>query len=326
MLAIVATTLLVAGLLLSLTVARNLLFIDSRHFVAVIDNARGLRVGAPVRLAGIDVGQVDAVALSPDGEIELGLVVSREHAALVRADSVAMLRSSLFAKSHIDISAGSADAEALADGARITLEAEPTLDDIVAAVRGSAARVDTILDRIDDIVATAHASRGQITASLDKFHATSEEVRRLAETARAIAERGEGLAGRLGAIAERLSGADDGLGGLGDIVESLDGTLALLRGFIAAADQLVDHDVREVLVELDASARNIASAAGRIDAMLRDNEESLRFGAAESLVLLRGFVERSSTLLEVTTRLLERLESQPLGQALSGGSGGVRVE
>jgi phospholipid/cholesterol/gamma-HCH transport system substrate-binding protein len=73
----------------------------------IFDDVAGLKEGAPVRLAGMDVGSVTAVELVGD-QVEVLMEVNREHRARITSTSVASLGSvSLLGEAAVDITASS---------------------------------------------------------------------------------------------------------------------------------------------------------------------------------------------------------------------------
>ena len=62
------TLALVVGFFVVFALGRSSAMFTSRnHYTAVFASANGLRPGSPVRMAGIDVGTVDAVSFRDDG-------------------------------------------------------------------------------------------------------------------------------------------------------------------------------------------------------------------------------------------------------------------
>lgn len=69
-------------------------FTSKIHLIAYIDNAGGLREGAPVRLSGVDIGNVTKVRINKDRPltpVEIHMKVADTYAFALHKDSVAML-------------------------------------------------------------------------------------------------------------------------------------------------------------------------------------------------------------------------------------------
>ena len=83
---------------------------------AVFSDVGGLRVGAPVAIAGVDVGRVDSVGLE---DYEARVVMRIEPGLQIHEDAIASVKTrGLIGEKYIQLSAGAAD-EVLQPGGRI---------------------------------------------------------------------------------------------------------------------------------------------------------------------------------------------------------------
>lgn len=82
---------------------------------AIFDNAIGLKIKAPVVLAGVQIGVVKRVELTPERKAKADLIFSKD--VVLPSDSKAMLRTRGFlGETYVEIVPGIADQAALADG------------------------------------------------------------------------------------------------------------------------------------------------------------------------------------------------------------------
>jgi phospholipid/cholesterol/gamma-HCH transport system substrate-binding protein len=138
-------------------------------------NTSGLTTGAPVRLAGVDVGQVQAIRFAPDPrqkKVRVTLAVERRYLDRIREDSVARLSSrGLLGDTLVDISVGSLDAPPLGPGGELTSAESDGLNEIIASVQAGINEVralsQTVRERLElvftedlarDVGRTAHAA------------------------------------------------------------------------------------------------------------------------------------------------------------------------
>jgi phospholipid/cholesterol/gamma-HCH transport system substrate-binding protein len=97
---------------------------DAYRLRARFSNVGGLKLRAPVKVAGVTIGSVEAIRLV-DYYAEVELAVNRE--VQLPADTIASIATAgLLGEAHVSLSPGSAD-ENLAAGARIT-HTEPALN------------------------------------------------------------------------------------------------------------------------------------------------------------------------------------------------------
>src|SRR3990170_1641366 len=87
-------------------------------------DAGGLKTGAVVRLAGVDVGNISQVSLSgrsePGEAVEITFEVNSRFLPDIRSDSRVMLAAEgLLGERYINITKGTAEAEPIADGGTV---------------------------------------------------------------------------------------------------------------------------------------------------------------------------------------------------------------
>ncbi len=118
-----------AGLLLAMYVifmigGEKQLFEPRYKLIAKFTDISGLRVGAPIQLAGLKVGFVDKIRFPQslsEKEIDLTLRLNRKFQERIRQDSVATVNTQgLLGDKFIYISVGSEDQPSLKDGDTIT--------------------------------------------------------------------------------------------------------------------------------------------------------------------------------------------------------------
>ncbi|MCC6403795.1 MAG: MCE family protein [Fimbriimonadaceae bacterium] len=216
-------------------------------YFAEFDDAGGVAVGSPVMLAGVQVGQVEKVNLTPEGRARLALSI--EAGTALPRDSVAVVPASLLAIGDTRVLLhGTAASGRLMPGSVIRgalasplesmgLNLDSTLDEMnrtLVAVRqtvedeelkqgvkqligsldrttarfgGVAGRVDTLLARNQSVM---EQSLRSASASLANLQAVSTEVRKLVAS-------GE-LQGKTTALMDSLQAAvNDGRGLVGDL-------------------------------------------------------------------------------------------------------------
>ncbi|HVW26204.1 MAG TPA: MlaD family protein [Polyangiaceae bacterium] len=239
--AFVAAGLLVAGLVVFLIGDERRAFAKKDRYYAVFDDVQGLTRGSPVRMGGVDVGQVQSVAYSDnanDNRLRVTMDIVRAEARRIRSDSVATIgNKGLLGDKMVVIKVGSPDKPALAAGETIQSEA-PTdlsmLTDRLAVISEKAEAVmsnlqkttDTFADPVvrDDLRKTVH-SISNIVESVDKgdgyvgrlFHDPAE-ARRISQSV-ANLERASGeLDGILNGVSSTVARVNKGPGFVHDVV------------------------------------------------------------------------------------------------------------
>lgn len=130
------------------------------------DNAGGLREGAPVRLAGVDIGNVKAihiVSAKPTAPVEVTMKVNTKYSFNLRKDSVTLLATAgVLGETFVDIDSSVAKGPQATDGDTLSARDQPDIQDVVRASQGTLQNMDALLKRVDRIVAFIESGQGSI--------------------------------------------------------------------------------------------------------------------------------------------------------------------
>lgn len=136
------------------------------HLKSYVDNASGLRVGAPVRLAGVDIGNVTGIHIvqgKPTTPVEITMKVNTEYSFNLRKDSVTMLATAgILGETFVDVDSSSAKGPPATDGDTLASREVPDIQDVVRASQGTLQNMDALLKRLDRIVAFVESGQGSI--------------------------------------------------------------------------------------------------------------------------------------------------------------------
>jgi len=130
------------------------------------DNAQGLRNGAPVRLQGVDIGNVTGVRVVPNKPrtpVEVIMKVNTRYGFNIRKDSVASLSTAgVLGETFIDIDSALAKSPEARDGDTLPIRDNPDIQDVVRASQGTLQNLDALLKRTDRILAFVESGQGSI--------------------------------------------------------------------------------------------------------------------------------------------------------------------
>ncbi|MBI2563959.1 MAG: MCE family protein [candidate division NC10 bacterium] len=261
---VLVAILLFMGFVLSIG-RRSALFEDRYSLWTSFSSTEGLTVGAPVRLAGVTVGNVTRVAFGRDPKdrrIILTLTVEQRVRDRIREDSVASIGTiGLVGDKVLDITVGSFDRPPLAPGAQLASVDPPDYSRLLQ-------KGDRILDNVT-----------RITASLDEFLAGGESAgkRNFSEALRSLrttlveVEKGEGLLhdviyGKEGAqLLGRLDRTVLSLERLAKAIESGDG---LLHALVYAPQGETLGRLNQALANLEDLLREAKEGRGLLHALI----------------------------------------------------------
>ncbi len=259
------------------------------------DDIAGLRVGAPVQLAGLKVGFVDDIRLSPDvdkKQITVVIKIQKEFMDRIRVDSEASIETQgLLGDKFIFVTMGS--------------ESEPKLknkDDLKSKETTS---IFALADKAGDIMNNIDDASKSIKDILDSFKGEKGEgdVKAIVSSIRKIteqAEKGKGLVHALfydpngEQVVDNLARA---LKGVGDVMQQADkeGTGSLLA------------NMRHASADMRALMSSIRHGEGTLGKLVTDpalyNDLRALVGKANRNVLLRSVVR--STIQENERQVLK---------------------
>jgi phospholipid/cholesterol/gamma-HCH transport system substrate-binding protein len=130
------------------------------------DNAGGLREGAPVRLAGVDIGNVTRVKIvngKPMTPVEVTMKVNTKYKFNLRKDSVTLLSTAgILGETYVDVDSATAKGPEAADGDTLAARNQPDIQDVVRASQGTLQNMDALLKRVDRIMSFIESGQGSI--------------------------------------------------------------------------------------------------------------------------------------------------------------------
>ncbi|MGA8273873.1 MAG: MlaD family protein [Candidatus Sulfotelmatobacter sp.] len=136
--------------------------------VSFFDNASGLRIGAPVRLSGVDIGNVAAIRVVPDKDkqitpVEVIMKVSTKYGFNLRRDSVTSLDTAgVLGETYLDIDSSQAIGALAKDGDTLPTQVHPDFNEVVRSSQSTLQNMDALLKRADRILAFAESGKGSI--------------------------------------------------------------------------------------------------------------------------------------------------------------------
>ncbi len=159
---------LILALLLFLMSGTGGFFSHRITLVSFFDNASGLRIGAPVRLSGVDIGNVAAIRVVPDKDkqitpVEVVMKVSTTYGFNLRRDSVTSLDTAgVLGETYLDIDSAQAVGPLAKDGDTLPTQVHPDFNEVVRSSQSTLQNMDALLKRADRILAFAESGKGSI--------------------------------------------------------------------------------------------------------------------------------------------------------------------
>ncbi len=252
------------------------IFVKKIHLVTYFDNAGGLRVGAPVRLQGVDIGNVSTIRVVPDHEplsVQVISKISTRYDFNLRKDSQATLSTAgVLGETFVDIDSTLAKGRQVHDWDVLETKEQPELQDVVRASQGTLQNLDALVRRLDRIISFVESGQGSIgkliydEALYRRLNSTLNEVQSLVNDV----SQGKGSIGKVIVSDELDNKANAALDKLNNIVDQVNSGQGTLGKFVKDpslynnANATVNH-----AQELLAGVNQGKGAAGRF---FRDEE------------------------------------------------------
>ncbi len=128
------------------------------------ENAAGIKVGAPVTLEGVTIGNVIKVRVVParnPNPVEVTMQVSEEFiTALHVTSTTAIAQAGVLGDSYVDISSAHAYGPPPFQNAELRATGSPSIQDVIRTSEDSIAEVTSLLHKIETLVDTLNSRRG----------------------------------------------------------------------------------------------------------------------------------------------------------------------
>ncbi|MDH3251671.1 MAG: MlaD family protein [Ignavibacteria bacterium] len=140
------------------------LFRETFPVSAYFEGAEGIRTGSAVRLAGVDIGVVDRVAISPEhNNVRLDLKLNTDVRRFVKTDSYATIEpEGLVGNKFVAITVGSPEAEEIGDQAVLQSKEPVRLADILQDAKLTAANTRRATEEFAAMLESVNRGKGTL--------------------------------------------------------------------------------------------------------------------------------------------------------------------
>ena len=240
------------------------LFRQQATFRALVDDSHGIKVGAPVRLNGVDTGNIIRIAIdSSSGKVSLTFTINQDIVPLLRRDAAVLIRPmGLLGDKYLELLPGTPKEPPLKGGIVLTGQAESDITGLADSATATLENVNRSLKDLQTILTGLKEGKGtagklvtdpalfdHTTTLLRKAEAISDKASQLL----ARIEKGEGTLGQLvmdRAFYDRAAAAVDELQKVAALLNQPDGSLGRLARDPSLYQRLDSITTKsEVLVE-----------------------------------------------------------------------------
>ncbi len=249
------------------------LFRKSFGVTSYFNTIEGLRTGASVRLAGVDVGIVDKITISPqNNKVRVDLKLNSKIKNFIKKDSYAMIeQEGLVGNKYVSLSVGSSASEEV-NNEDILLSTEPfRLSVIIEDAQGMIANTRRATEEFTKIlkaVNAGHGTLGKLITDEDVYRSLQRATAQADSSLRKTAEQFSNIPIFITGVSENLSGVTKNIEKL---IIDVDSTVVNARDVLGRLNQgqgtlgalLVERRVYDSLLVIVQKGIAMAEAARR---------------------------------------------------------------
>ncbi len=252
------------------------LFTRKLTLFAFVDNAGGLRGGAPVRLEGVDVGNVTDITVDPThgtSPVRVTMKLSMKYKGALKKDSTASLSTAgVLGETFVDIDSRAAKGPPAKNGDELAAREQADLQDVIRSSQSTLQNVDVLVRRVDRIVGQIESGNGSIGKVIydeslyNKLNATLNEV----STMVSQVSQGRGSVGKLIASDELYNKANASVDKLNQIIDEIQQGKGSVGKFLK--DPALYNNANETIAKANALMSDINAGKGALGKFAKDEE------------------------------------------------------
>jgi phospholipid/cholesterol/gamma-HCH transport system substrate-binding protein len=253
-------------------------FLGSRYMLKTyFSSAGGVREGSEVRLAGIPVGNVSNIRISPFTDptkaVEIDLKISKHYQDQIRGDSVASLETAgLLGEAYVDISRGTAAQKALTNGGTVAGHEEPDIKAIVSNANDVVSNLRVLSSTLNSITTQIRSGEGSVGELIydqgfyNRLNATTNSAQKIVEGI----QQGQGTVGKLMTDEALYQKAVQAVNHLDEVVNDIQHGNGSMAKFIQ--DPSVYNNVKEMTAKGNTLIDNINKGQGTLGKLVTDDQ------------------------------------------------------
>jgi len=250
------------------------LFTGKLTLTSYFENSAGLKVGAPVTLEGVTVGNVKQIRIVPQRQltpVEVIMKVSRKYSDGLHKDTKASLDTvGVLGDTVVDLDSKHATGPMAQNNDELSTNETPNLTDVIKSSQGTIEQLNTILAKLDNLVDslnTGKGSIGQLINSPDLYNKAIATVNQLQALTDQISN-GKGTIGKLVSDDTLYNNLNTGVAKLTDITTKLDSGQGSIGKLLK--DDSLYNNLNSTVTQANQLMAQINAGQGALGVMTKD--------------------------------------------------------
>jgi phospholipid/cholesterol/gamma-HCH transport system substrate-binding protein len=297
------------------------------------ENSAGLKVGAPVNLQGVTVGNVKEIRIAAGHRltpVEVIMKINADRAHDIRTDSKTSLETvGVLGDTVVDIDSRLAHGGPAQNGQELKTTETPNLQDVIQASQGTIERLDTILDQVNTLVDSLNSTKGSIGMLINDptlYKRALSTLNQLSAIVDSVSS-GQGSIGKLlkdDTLYTDLKQATHGMNQIVTTINSGQGSIGKLLKDDSLYNNLKEstHNLNDILATINAGkgslgiltkdpkfAEKLNDTVTRLDSMLTQIDNGQ--GTVGQLMKNRALYDHLDQVTQQSSSLIEAIRKNP---------------
>lgn len=240
------------------------------------DNAAGAKVGAPVSLEGVTIGEVTRVEITTDPArkltpVEVVMKISPHFRPSIRKDSVVSFQTTgVLGDTVVDINSQLANGPEIQNGDELRTKDVPTIQDVVASSQATIQNLNSIMPKLNDIATSLDSDKGSAGKLINDPALYNRAVGTIGQlqTLATNLNNGRGTAGKLLTDDTAYNNLKDATAKLDNLVTGLSNGKGSAGKFLT--DDTLYNNLNTTLNQTNAMLAQINSGKGGVGLLIKD--------------------------------------------------------